>query len=552
NALYILDRTGQPVPLGLRGELHVGGIGVARGYVNRPDLTTERFVPDPFGGVFGGPGGRLYRTGDLVRCLPGGDIEFLGRIDQQVKIRGFRIEPGEIEAALVRHPGVREARVLVRTDTPPGEKSLVGYLLPAGDEAPAAPELRDFLRERLPEHMVPVAFVALPAWPVTPNGKLDVRALPAPDRMASAERIAPRDTLEHEVARAWEETLGIAQIGIRDDFFSLGGHSLLAVRLMSKIEERLGHRLPLSALFTAGTVEGMAALLRQDGSAGPASNVIPLQPRGTQPPFFWVHPAGGDVLCYALLARQMGSEQPFYGIQARGFTREEEPVASIEEMAALYIEEVRRLQPEGPYFLGGWSLGGPVAFEMARQLRSLGQTVALLVLLDASPGGAGAELEAEPTDADYLLDIAAYVGNFWGRDPGVSREHLAELGPDEQIAHVAERLAAVDFLPPGTGETQLRRVLAVYRANVEALRRYRPSLYPEGITLLRASERPDLPESPVEEVLGWSEAVEGPIEAHTVPGNHLTLLAEPNVRELAARLRLYLEQAQIEAMEHVA
>ncbi|HSF40852.1 MAG TPA: amino acid adenylation domain-containing protein [Thermoanaerobaculia bacterium] len=545
NALYILDRTGHPVPLGFRGELHVGGIGVARGYVNRPDLTAERFVPDPFGPQ---PGGRLYRTGDLVRCLPGGDIEFLGRIDQQVKIRGFRIEPGEIEAALVRHPGVREARVLVYT-TPPGEKSLVGYLLlPAGEEAPAVAELRDFLRERLPEPMVPAAFVALAAWPLTPNGKLDLRALPAPEGTASADRIAPRDTLEHEVARAWEEVLGIAPIGIRDDFFALGGHSLLAVRLMSKIEERLGRSLPLSALFTAGTVEGMAARLRADVSASPASNLIPLQPRGSQPPFFWVHPAGGDVLCYAALARQMGDDQPFYGIQARGFTEDEEPPASIEEMAALYLEEVRRIEPAGPYFLGGWSLGGPVAYEMARQLRSQGETVGLLVVLDATPGG-GAELEDEPEDADYLLDIAAYVGNFWGRDPEVTREHLAGLGPEEQIAHVALRLAAVDFLPPGTGETQLRRVLAVYRANVQSLRRYRPGPYPDPFLLLRAEEPLFLTEAPGEEDLGWNRITGGPIEIRTVPGNHLTLLAEPNVRTLASRLRICLEQAHVGEME---
>jgi thioesterase domain-containing protein len=317
---------------------------------------------------------------------------------------------------------------------------------------------------------------------------------------------------------------------------------------MSEIETRLGRRLPLSALFTASTVEGLAALLREDGSAGPASNLIPLQPRGAQPPFFWVHPAGGDVLCYATLARQMGDDRPFYGLQARGFTHDEEPPASIEEMAALYIEEIRRVQPAGPYFLGGWSLGGPVAYEMARQLRAAGETVGLLALLDAMP--TLAHLEGEQTDADFLFDIAAYVGNFWGRDPGVTRERLAELGPDEQIAEVAERLAAVDFLPPGTGEAQLRRVLAVYRANVQALRRYRPGPSPDGLLLIRAED--PLFEALDNEDLGWSEATGGPVDIRTVPGNHLTLLAEPNVRTLAAHLRDCLEEALERKIEVVA
>jgi thioesterase domain-containing protein len=276
-----------------------------------------------------------------------------------------------------------------------------------------------------------------------------------------------------------------------------------------------------------------------------------LQPRGSRPPFFWVHPAGGDVLCYAALARHLGDDQPVFGIQARGFAdTNEEPPAFLEEMAALYIDEIRRVQPEGPYFLGGWSLGGPVAFEMARQLESQEETVALLAIVDGMPSFAGTD--SEQTDADYLMDIAAYVGNFWGRDPGVDPGHLATLGPEEQIAHVAARLAAVDFLPPGTGETQLRRVLAVYRANVQALRRYQPGPYPDSLTLLRAEERMLLPDSPFEEDLGWSRVVSGPVEIHTVPGNHLSLMAEPHVRALAERLRGCLERALAGEVENVA
>jgi amino acid adenylation domain-containing protein len=527
--VHLLDRGGQPVPVGVPGELCIAGEGLARGYLNRPDLTAQRFIPHP-------GGERLYRTGDLARHLPDGTLEFLGRVDHQVKLRGLRIELGEVEAALARHPAVRECAAAVRGSG--SDRHLIAWAV-FRDEAVPATDLRAFLRERLPEHMLPAAVVPIEALPLSPTGKVDRAALPDPQADA-ADRIAPRDPLEHELARLWEEALGTGPIGVRDDFFTLGGHSLLAVRLMSRIEERLGRALPLTALFTAGTVEGMAALLREEKTDGPASRLIPLQSKGARPPFFWVHPAGGDVLCYAPLARHLGGDQPFYGIQADG----ENPPSRIEEMAERYVQEVRRVQPEGPYFLGGWSLGGAVAFEMAQQLRAAGATVALLAVIDGAPviesGG------PEESDADFLLDIAAYVGNFHGRDPEVSRERLEALDADGQIAYLTGRLAAIDFLPPGAGEAQLRRVLAVYRANARAARRYRPGSYPDGLVLLRAGETPH-----GEGDLGWSRVVGGPVEIHTVPGNHLTLMAEPNVRALASRLRLCLEQAFAGEMETV-
>ncbi|HVG07350.1 MAG TPA: amino acid adenylation domain-containing protein [Thermoanaerobaculia bacterium] len=519
-AVHLRDRSGQPVPVGVPGELCIAGEGLARGYLNRPDLTAQRLLPHP-------DGERLYRTGDLARHLPDGTLEFLGRVDHQVKLRGLRIELGEAEAALARHPAVRECAAAVRGSG--SDRRLVAWVVFHEGEAVSSTDLRAFLRERLPEHMLPAAVVPIEALPLSPTGKVDRTALPDPQADA-ADRIAPRDTLEHELAHLWEEALGTGPIGVRDDFFALGGHSLLAVRLMSRIEERLGRALPLTALFTAGTVEGMAALLREEMTAGPSSNLIPLQAKGGKPPFFWVHPAGGDVLCYAGLARHLGDDQPFYGIQADG----ENPPSRIEEMAERYIQEVRRIQPEGPYFLGGWSLGGAVAFEMARQLRAAGATVALLAVID---GALTVESGPEESDADFLLDIAAYVGNFHGRAPEVSRDRLEALDADGQIAYVTERLAAIDFLPPGSGEAQLRRVLAVYRANARAARRYRPGSYPDGLVLLRAEESPH-----AEADLGWRRFVDGTVEIHTVPGNHLTLLAEPNVSVLAARLRLYLEE----------
>ena len=555
--VHLLDRTGRPVPAGVPGELCLGGEGLARGYLDRPELTARRFVPHPSSPR---PGERLYRTGDLAVLRPDGALEFLGRIDHQVKVRGLRIELGEIEAVLASHPAVRECAAAVRDAAGGGKRLLAWVVFQEGaslSKTPAA-HLREFLRERLPEHMVPADCVSLAALPLSPTGKVDRAALPTPEASAAANRIAPRDPLEHDLARIWEEALGVSPIGVRDDFFALGGHSLLAVRLMSAIEARLGQALPLTALFTAGTVEGMAALLREASLPERASNLILLQPRGSRPPFFWVHPAGGDVLCYAALARHLGDEQPFYGIQASGFASDDVPPSPIEDMAARYVQEIRRIQPEGPYFLGGWSLGGQVAFEMARQLRSLGETVGLLAILDGAPA-VDPSVEEE-TDADLLLDIAAYVGNFWGRDPGITREGLAARAPDEQLAWMAERLAAVDFLPPGTGERQLRRVHAVYRANMRAARRYQPGFFPDGLTLLRAEsslapdsgERGDgikLPGLRGEDDLGWRRFAGGPVEIHAVPGNHLTLLAESNVPALASRLRLCLEQAHAGEME---
>ena len=319
-AIYILDRHGNPVPIGVHGHLHIGGAGLARGYLNRPDLTAEKFVPDPFSAE---PGARMYKTGDLARYRPDGNIEFLGRADHQVKIRGFRIELGEIEAALGQHPAVREAVVLAREDAP-GEKRLVAYVVADA----TTDELRRFLKDKLPESMVPAVVVLLDALPVTPNGKIDRRALPAPDRSRpELEKafVAPRDDLERQLAHIWEEVLGVRPVGVTDNFFELGGHSLLAVRLFAVIEKRLGKKLPLTAVFQGATVEHLAGVLRQQATPGPQSSLVAIQPGGSKRPLFLVHPAGGHVFPYIHLAQFLGPDQPCYGLQARGRGRRTRP-----------------------------------------------------------------------------------------------------------------------------------------------------------------------------------------------------------------------------------
>ncbi len=488
----------------------------------------------------------MYRSGDLVRYLPDGEVEFLGRVDRQVKIRGLRIELGEIEAGLGAHPAVQECAVLARPGQ--GGKRLVAYIVrrdAARKEAVAdlTSGLRSHLRERLPDYMVPSSFHFLEALPITPTGKVDRTALLQIGGEETAERqdrVEPRDALELRLAKIWEEVLGVPRIGIRDDFFEAGGHSLLAVRLTARIQQELGKALPLTALFEGGTVEKMAALLR-DGETGPASALVPIQAAGSRAPFFCVHPAGGDVLGYAALARHLGPDQPFYGLQSPGLAGGEPP-ASLEEMAGLYLQEIRRAQPEGPYRIGGWSLGGLIAFEMARQLQERGEEVALLAILDGAPEYRG----EEESELRLLLDVVAYVENLWGKNLGVDFGEIEGLDAEAQVSYVLERLRESDFLPPGAGEEQIRRVLGVYKANTRAARRYEPGPYPGRVTLFRTESAPgEDPGHPHD--LGWSRISGEPAEVHVVPGGHLTFLVEPHVEELARLLRQSLEEACLPA-----
>jgi amino acid adenylation domain-containing protein len=539
---YLFDPRGQLVPAGVPGELYMAGAGLARGYLNRPGLTAARFVPDPFGG----PGERLYRTGDLARWLPGGNLEFLGRVDRQVKIRGLRIELGEIEAALAKHPLVAECAVFVHDE---GSRRLVACVVPRlesgePERQDLSSQLREHLRDRLPEYMIPAGFLFLEALPLTPTGKLDRRALAQLGGgmhgiAADAGRVEPRDVLELELTRIWAEVLEVPRVGVRDDFFELGGHSLMAVRLMARVKERFGRELPLAILFQGGTVEAMAARLREPGEGEEESSgsiLVPIQSKGSEPPLFLVHPAGGDVLCFAGLGRYLSPDQPVYGLQSRGLSGNEAPLDHVEEMAALYLEEMKRVQPAGPYRIGGWSLGGLIAWEMARQLRERGEEVGLLALLDSSPeiaeGGGEGVFE---DDADFLADMAAYVENLWGKRVGVTREDLKGLEREEQLARLLEAFREADFLPPGAGLDQVRRVLDVYRANARAASLYEPKPYCGRVTLYRAGEG--------EDDFGWGRLTAEPVEVVPVPGHHLTLLAEPNVEVLAERLRASLEAA---------
>ncbi|SIT66707.1 amino acid adenylation domain-containing protein [Burkholderia sp. b13] len=421
--VYLLDAHGQPVPLGAVGELYIGGAGVARGYLNRPELTAERFVPDPFSIE---PDARLYKTGDVARYRPDGNLEFLGRNDDQVKIRGFRIEPGEIKACLTAHPQVRDAVVLTCGEGT--AKRLVAYVQAEADERLAS-TLRAQVAASLPEYMVPSAFVRLDAWPLTPNGKLDRRALPAPDDEALAHQAyeAPQGELETTLAAIWAELLGVERVGRHDSFFALGGHSLLAMRLIGRVRTALGIDLAIRTLFEAPTLAGLAHhLLKHDGMQENSFSVLlPLKPTGSRPALFCIHPALGLSWSYMGLSNYLHPDQPLYGLQARGFDGTSPLASTLDEMVSDYLEQMRRVQFKGPYCLLGWSFGGNVAHSMAVRLEHEGEEVALLALLDSTPF-AGKAFEEQGNQIDQAMVREMFAAHYGNELVSAMGEHLLE------------------------------------------------------------------------------------------------------------------------------
>jgi amino acid adenylation domain-containing protein len=537
--IHLLDRQAGICPIGVPGELCIGGVGLARGYLGSADLTAEKLVPDPFGPA----GARLYRTGDLARRLPDGRLEFLGRIDHQVKLRGFRIELGEIEGVLRSHPAVGEAVVSVREDLP-GGRSLVAYVVPGALPGPAAGELEEMARRALPDYMIPAAFVELAALPTTTTGKLDRAALPRPAGRSgrSGGPEAPRDAVEIALARIWEELLGAGPLGVREDFFRLGGHSLLLLALASRIARDLGRTLPVAALFQAPTIEDQAALLRRVSpgeAAGPRPCLVKIRD-GARRPLFCIHPTGGEVMCYLELARSLDDDRPVYGVQAPELAAGEPGSASIEEMAARYLREIRKAQPEGPYLLAGWSLGGLVAFEMARQLRSEGEAAERLILIDTrSP-----TLPVEPIRDErelvlaFARDLAAVRG--WAIPEDIA---LQVRAAEEPLRFLFELALAERLLPKDFEVSRLTALFAVFRRDLAALETYEAHTYTGPVALFVAEDRIARQDGPPDQ--GWRDLAEQ-LTIEPVPGNHWTMLSEPQVPRLTERLRAILH-APLEA-----
>ncbi len=388
--------------------------------------------------------------------------------------------------------------------------------------------------------MVPSIFMLLDSLPTMPNGKIDRGALPKPDQSRpeiGKEFVAPRDDLELQLTSLWEEVLGVRPIGVTDNFFELGGHSLLAVRLFALIDKQLGKKIPLAALFRGATVEGLADIIRQNRSPQAFSSLVPIQPRGNKRPLFLVHPAGGHVFPFVGLAQCLGFDQPCYGLQARGVDESQEAHTRIEDMAASYIEAIQSVQSEGPYLLGGWSMGGEIAFEMAQQFHARGQSVALLALLDARIPSRDENL----SDGDFEAMLLADVVRYFGLSPDFS-ESLALVPPDKLLARVLEQGKRTGLLPADIEESQARRLIELCKSDFRASRNYELYRYPGRITLFKASE--DLSGSRTDPTLGWSDWVDGGVDVQMVPGNHATMVYKPNVETLAAKLTACIERAQ--------
>jgi len=559
---YILDAQGQPVAPGVPGELYIGGAGLARGYLNAPDLTAERFVAHPFSDV---PGARLYRTGDRCRWLADGAIEFLGRMDHQVKVRGYRIELGEVESALLSYPGIREAAVAVQAG-PAGASRLVAYVVGDADGGPFTAEpLRRHLKDRLPEYMVPSAFVILAALPRTPGGKVDRRALPAPphERPATARSyVAPSTPLEAFLAGLWRDVLRLEQAGTVDNFFELGGSSIDGAVLINRLQEKMGHHVSVIALFDTPTIAGLAHYLgeacpdvvrrvfgpesiageqgrdddsRADGAGAshrpkPRELLVALQPEGSGTPWLMVHPPGGIVVCYQALAQRLSRQRPFYGIRSRGLHGELDLPGRLEEMALEYVAAIREIQPHGPYLLGGWSAGGLVALEMAQQLVAQGESIRILALLDTSPETADDPNWADKPGMEYGLDL--------------SLAELSRLGPDEQLPYLwqhALRLGLIESgVPMQVAHQVIDDVKRVFHHHMVLTDEYVVRPYPGRITLIRPSDAPFAVPTPPDR--GWGRwATDVPV--HFVPGQHHTMVKEPHAQDLARTLEACLRQA---------
>ena len=566
-SIHVLDARGEPCPLGIPGELHIAGVQVGRGYWRRPALTADRFVPDAFSPV---PGARMYRTGDRARWTEVREyesaevrkgnshedppstlalshsrtfaLEYLGRLDFQVKLRGLRVEPGEVEAALAADPSVREAVVAVRGE---GEDArLVAWLVAADTAAFSVDEVRERLVSALPPHLVPDAFVPMDALPLTASGKVDRRALPDPSgRGGAGGYVAPWSPLEIELADIWREVLRTDRVGATDDFFALGGHSLLAVKLMSRIRQRLGRELPLAELFRSRTLRALAATLEREPSDAPASPLVTLHAAGSRPPIFCVHPAGGTVFRYSDLARALGPDQPFHGLQARGVSDGAEPLQTVDEMASLYLDAVRDAYPAGPYVLAGWSAGGVVAHEMARRLREAGEAVPLLVLLDTH-APAGAPPVREPGEVDLYL-------HFTHDLTGVGPEALTELAEelhavpaDDRPRALAEWMTRAGLDIPEATRTQIARSVRVFGTTMRAANLHVPRPYAGDVLLLEAADAPPgFPRPSGGLAPGWRPHVRGRLEVRTAPGTHGTYLGEPFVGEVARELAAAISAA---------
>lgn len=542
---YILDSRLQPVPIGVPGELHIGGVGLARGYLNLPEKSQEKFIPHPFESD---PAARLYKTGDMAYYLPDGNIGFVGRIDYQVKIRGFRIELGEIEICLEQHPAVQQAVVLMRQDES-GNQSLVAYVVTPDPEALTPAKLTGFLQPKLPKYMLPSAWGVLKNLPLTANGKVDRRALPAPvdgHRESLEPLVKPKTELESQLAQIWESVLGIPSIGVNDNFFDLGGHSLLAVRLWAKIEQVTHQELPLSTLFQAPTVQQLAARL-QRSEAEPlphCPSLIVMQPGeidAPQIPLFCIHILGRGLKFYRPMLHYLDPQQTIYGLSTN-MTGEPLPSDRVEDLAAHYLKQMQLIQPHGPYLLVGISFGGMVAFEIAQQLLDQGEQVGFLGLLDTYTPRAGKSIALKGQMKEHGRSLKKLgLRYLWKK---IQEKVIGQMRFGADILSNLYRRALIKLLRATRQSLpEALQDFTYQKQSYQLAKNYRLRLYPGQATLFKAlDEQIGGVSLKIDPTMGWGEIIQGGLEIHRIPGTHLNMLQEPQVQVLAEKLQACLTQ----------
>ena len=563
--MYVLDAQLRPVPTGVVGELYIGGHGLARGYRGRPDLTAERFVDNPQGP----PGDRIYRTGDLARVLDDGRFECLGRIDHQVKIRGFRIELGEIESVLRAVPGVDEALVIADSREG-GDPQLAAYWVGAAGPEPLSAEAR----RKLPAYMVPSAYVHLPAFPLTPSGKIDRKALPRPKAVlaSSIPLHRPRNDVETRIAAIWCQVLGLPQVGIDQDFFSLGGNSVLAIQLRTRIEQDMGVEVPLSTVLSDPTVERMAKLLEPGKDV--RSSMVRLRDGGPLPPLFFIHDGEGEILPYRNLALRISPDHPVYGIQPQ--SRREHPIlhTRLSDLVRAYIDEIRKVQPQGPYLLAGLCTGGFIAFEIARQLTGEGQSVPLVAVIDGAHACArrrslaakrfqrfSASLTDDGTPGtaapERLLSKAMTAAGKISRLVRYEATRQTEKLRDQLKVSVLRFCGDRDVVPPAFAQNvPVRVVLDTMEQEYVT-----PERYTGEVVLYRATKRDAMFDGTViddtpyvemfeDPMLGWKEKA-ALVKVEDAPGGHSSMLVPPYVDVLAESVQSYIDAAMTRARLNV-
>jgi thioesterase domain-containing protein/acyl carrier protein len=546
--IYVLNQEFQPVPVGYPGELFIGGDGLAKGYFNLPEMTREKFLPDTFSGI---KGARMYRTGDLVQQTENGKLEFLNRVDSQVKIRGFRIELGEIESALSQYKTVRDNVVIVREDIP-GDKRLIAYIIGKDKQETDISGLRQFLRTKVPDYMVPSSFVFISQFPLTPNGKIDRKMLPPPEdqaRETTKVYLEPSTELEIKLAQIWCDVLKIKRIGTDENFFEIGGHSMIAVTLMIKIEKELGTRLPLATLFDHSNIRDMANFLEQKLEPARWGSLVPIRAKGSKRPLYLVHGAGLNLLLYTTIVSHLDPDQPVYGLQAKGLDGVDEPLDTIEGIAAYYISEILAFDNKGTYALAGFSMGGQIAYEMARQLVLMDKKVSFLGVFDTVSYNISDRhlpvIERYTRRIDRIYNQVTWTCGTFMKKPG--RKKFEFLVSKWQS--IVKRITKDDYKikPEGVSagnKSELPKYLhKVHRANYEALEKYILPPYPGKLHLFRALNQSFYIKDPV--LYGWDEFVGGGVEVLDIPGEHSRIFAPPNDKIFADALQKCLNETNI-------